>query len=190
MKKFSEYTKEQKKSFYKFLIIFCSIIVVAVIVDQITKIIFHNIFETRTKPIRIIGDWLVLTFTTNPGGMGGLLAGKHTLFFIVTIVGLPLFVFLTFWTKKDTYLGAIGLAVVVGGIIGNAIDRAFLGTGFFNGHVRDFISAGEFPIFNIADSCITVGIIIYAIGILFVGPGAIFRKKEQAIDEKVESSEE
>ena len=190
MKKFSELTKEQKKSFFKFLIIFCSIIIVAVVVDQVTKVVIKNVLTNPPRPpIKIIGDWLVLRFTTNDGGLGGFLGGKNILFFIITLVGLPLFTFLAFWTKKDSYFGAIGLIVVISGIIGNAIDRAFLGTGFFNGEVRDFISAGDFPIFNIADSCITVGIIIYAIGVLFVGQGAIFKKKDQVAVEKVESSE-
>ena len=64
-----------------------------------------------------------------------------------------------------------------GGTIGNAIDRAFLGDGFFNGGVRDFISVKGFAIFNIADCFLVVGIIMVCIALLFLDWDAVFVKQ-------------
>ena len=65
-----------------------------------------------------------------------------------------------------------------GGTIGNAIDRAFLGDGFFNGGVRDFVSVKGFAIFNIADCFLVVGIIMVCLALLFLDYDAVFARKQ------------
>lgn len=64
-------------------------------------------------------------------------------------------------------LGSVGLAMMISGALGNAIDRFMYSTGFYDGYVRDFIGVKYFAIFNVADSCMCVGIAILLISMLF-----------------------
>ena len=54
----------------------------------------------------------------------------------------------------------IGYVLVLGGALGNLSDRFFRAPGFLRGHVVDFVAIGRFPVFNFADSCITIGAIL------------------------------
>ena len=54
----------------------------------------------------------------------------------------------------------IGYVLVLGGALGNLSDRFFRAPGFLRGHVVDFVAVGRFPVFNFADSCITIGAIL------------------------------
>ena len=65
---------------------------------------------------------------------------------------------------------AIGLAMIAGGALGNLIDRLARDPGFWFGHVVDYISVGNFAVFNLADASITVGVVIFAL--------ALFLKEE------------
>lgn len=66
---------------------------------------------------------------------------------------------------KDPWT-AVGLAMVAGGAAGNLIDRLFRAPSFFLGHVVDFISVGNFAVFNIADASITCGVLVFIVGVL------------------------
>jgi signal peptidase II len=83
------------------------------------------------------------------GGRGGLIA----LLAIAVVVGL-----VVFGRAIDTKLGAVALGLVLGGAIGNLLDRFFReGSGFMGGAVIDFIDPQWWPIFNVADSAVTIG---------------------------------
>jgi signal peptidase II len=77
---------------------------------------------------------------------------------LVFLISLSILVFYPKLTEDDWFL-RIALSLQLGGSIGNLIDRVTVG------HVTDFISVGNFPVFNIADSCITVGAFIMIIGL-------------------------
>ncbi len=162
---------------YKYLITILITVILSVAIDMITKVIAENSLQDVT--INVIGSWLTFTFVTNPGAAFGSMEGANIFFFIATLIGVPLIVFLLAVNKKQSLFGNIGLALMLGGTIGNAIDRAFLGNGFFNGEVRDFIAVRGFAVFNIADSCLVVGVIIFIIAILFIDKDALFTKKEK-----------
>ena len=61
---------------------------------------------------------------------------------------------------------ATGLALILGGAFGNLYDRLFRPPAAFSGHVIDFISVGQFPVFNVADSAVTIGVVIVLICLL------------------------
>ncbi len=65
--------------------------------------------------------------------------------------------------KTNDRATVIGLVMVLGGALGNLGDRVFRSPGVFRGEVVDFVKVGSFPLFNVADSCITVGAILIAI---------------------------
>lgn len=131
------------------------------------------------QSINVIGDFLRITFVENSGMAFGLEVGVIQKFFLTTftfIAAIGLFYYLYKSQKRDFPL-RLGLALILAGALGNLIDRAFYGI-IFNyapllyGRVVDFIQV-EFwdftlfgntyetwPIFNIADSAVTVGVAI------------------------------
>ena len=54
----------------------------------------------------------------------------------------------------------VALTLVLGGALGNLADRFFRAPGFLRGHVVDFVSVGWWPVFNVADSCVTIGAVL------------------------------
>lgn len=85
---------------------------------------------------------------------------------IVGIIALAAVVFLVRNMLKATHpLVSYGLAGIIAGALGNIADRVFRGDGWLHGKVVDFIDFQWFPIFNIADSCITVGAATVLLGL-------------------------
>lgn len=119
------------------------------IIDQLLK----GILETITKSYVIIDKVLSIRFVTNTGAAFSILENNILILIIVSISVLILVYNLSFSFKSDK-LTNITFGLLYGGILGNLIDRVFYG------YVRDFISIGKFPIFNIADMVIVVGIIL------------------------------
>ena len=66
----------------------------------------------------------------------------------------------------------VGLVLVLGGALGNLVDRLARSPGFLRGHVVDFVAVGWFPVFNVADSCITIGAIVLIVRTLFAPAAA------------------
>ena len=71
--------------------------------------------------------------------------------------------------RADSFSSGLGIALVTGGAAGNLLDRMFRGPGWLRGSVVDFIDLQWWPVFNIADSAITVGGVILVAGALFMG---------------------
>lgn len=85
---------------------------------------------------------------------------------VVGVIALVAVVLLYRYMKKATHpLMAYGLAGILAGAVGNIADRLFRGEGFLRGKVVDFIDLQWFPVFNVADSCISVGAVVLMIGL-------------------------
>lgn len=139
-----------------------AIIVIVAIIDQLTKILMLNILQDG--PIYLIGDWFRFRLLFNPGAafsMGENSTWLFTCIQIAFVVGISIAA-----RRVDDRWTAIGLALIAGGALGNLIDRLFRAPQFFIGHVVDFISVGNFAVFNIADSAITCGVVVFVIGML------------------------
>ncbi len=131
---------------------------VVVILDQITKQIADNALQFRV-PVEIIPGFFNLTLIYNEGAAFSFLSqagGWQRWFFIALSASIS--VVLLLWLRKiesSKYILAAGLALILGGAIGNVIDRVIYG------YVIDFIqvyySSYYFPAFNIADSAISIG---------------------------------
>ncbi len=160
-----------------------------VILDQISKILikgfaipFLDITYKGMYPgqrIQILGDFFRITFVENPGMAFGFDPGMDykfwiSIFSIIASVALIIYIY---YTRKQTLSLRIALAFILGGAIGNLIDRLFYGViynyaPFFYGKVVDFLdfdffditifgrSYDRWPVFNIADSAVTIGILI------------------------------
>lgn len=139
---------------------------IVVILDQLTKIWVKNnfsLFESRN----IIGDFLRFSYVENPGIAFGIRIGNLKV--LVTIISIAIATYLAFLlynSKHLEYLEKFSLSLILGGAVGNLIDRIliYVPNSTYNG-VIDFIDVGvsghRWYIFNIADSAVTMGIIIY-----------------------------
>ena len=135
--------------------------------DQITKAWVLNtlgMVEGTTRPL--IGDWLSLTLIHNTGIAFGMFDLGFSHFFTVTsiIISLGAMYFYRYHLPGPHPLSQACLGLIVGGAIGNIIDRVRFG------YVIDFVHVHWFPgIFNVADSAITIGVTVLALFLLLVG---------------------
>lgn len=144
--------------------ILLTIVAIAILIDQLTKVLAIEYLKNQPA-INIIGDFLKLDYVENYGAAFGILQNKKLLFITITlgVIGFILY----FIYKNYSYLSntiKIALALLIGGAIGNLLDRMRLG------YVVDFISVRlgksyNFPVFNMADTFIVIstGIIILLI---------------------------
>ena len=142
--------------------LFFSVICLVVVSDQITKaIILSSIAEGDNLPL--IPGFFNLTLTFNKGAAFGLLAdlpdgSRQVILAITTVVALFVVVYFLVNDYKHDRFAQAALALIVGGAVGNIIDRCRLGV------VVDFLdvyySTYHWPAFNVADSCICVGVSI------------------------------
>lgn len=152
-----------------------------VCVDQFAKGAVLR-FMHRQESIPLIGDWLKLTFTENPGMAFGLQVGPRGLVTVFSVVATALVFWYLYRVRSGYKPYRASLAMVLGGAIGNIIDRVFYGVllgydSFFLGRVVDFIHVdlgyfvvpplvpllggtyvSLFPIWNVADMAIVLGV--------------------------------
>lgn len=130
-----------------------------IILDQVTKFLVRGDFALyESRPV--IENIFHLTYIENPGAAFGMFADKRFFFLIVTSLIIIFIIFFMKQMEKEEPRANIFLAMAVGGAIGNFIDRAMKGT------VTDFFDFRIWPVFNIADSFIVVGMIIAAFFVL------------------------
>ena len=165
-----------------FIPIYLCVIILCVVLDQLSKQAVYYATNEGSKTIPILGNWLVLFWTTNEGATGGMfgnLGWQNWLFFFMTLIGLPVFFWLLLRSRTRSVFGQIAFAFVIGGTVGNAIDRFVFGFDshvFFGGAVRDFIRVdGFFGIFNIADSFLVVGVFMALFAVIFFDPDSLLR---------------
>lgn len=142
-------------------LVFISMTGIVVFIDQISKYLARINLSERN--INLINNFLSLTLVKNEGALFGLFKNARTLFIVMSFIAILIVLFFITTNKLPLTL-ILSLGLVSGGIIGNLIDRIFLG------YVVDFISIKNFPVFNIADSAIDIGIIIFVI--IFIKNGS------------------
>jgi signal peptidase II len=124
---------------------------VVVLIDQLTKALVRNaLVEGTAWPST--DAWLAISHVENSGAAFGMLQGAGAFLLVVTVLGVVgVFVYLwRFPPAQPLYFTALSL--ILGGAIGNIIDRAAKGT------VTDFIDPAYYPAFNIADSAIVIAV--------------------------------
>lgn len=141
------------------------VILLCVSLDQISKYFAQNNLKGLSSEIPVIGKVFSLYYVENKGISFSMLSNKMTLIIIITGIILLLLVYVLIRTPKRSYYMPflVVLSVIIGGALGNMIDR------IFRGYVIDFIMLDfiSFPIFNIADIFVCVGLFILVILIIF-----------------------
>jgi len=136
--------------------------VAVVILDQLTK--WWALEALEDGPIVIIEDVLQLRITFNSGAAFSLFSGGGPWLGLLAI-GIVVLIFAVVRDASHR-LDAVALGLVLGGAVGNLLDRIFRAEGLLDGEVIDFVDPSFFATFNVADSAITVGVILLLAGAL------------------------
>lgn len=134
--------------------------IIIICIDQLTK----NLVQVFDADVNIINNFLRIKYVQNTGAAFSMFKGHTTILILVSIVLLVL-VYNLMFSYKETKLNNLSFGLIIGGIIGNLIDRIFFQC------VRDFIDINifNFPIFNIADMAIVFGIVLLLISSFMEG---------------------
>jgi signal peptidase II len=126
--------------------------------DQVTKSIAVSNLH---RPVHVIGPF-GLSLGYNSGSAFSLFTGRAAVLAPVAVVLVGLLVWLA-WRASSIRI-AVAIGLVLGGAVGNLADRAFRG---HHGAVVDFVTLTHWPTFNLADACITVGVVLIAAQLLW-----------------------
>ena len=138
-------------------------------IDQVTKLSIMQSMRLH-ESIPIVQDFFSLTYIRNPGAAFGLLAGSSNAFRMVffgvtSLIALALLGTILFRLPEKDWVGQLSISGVLGGAIGNLIDRLRYG------EVIDFldvyVNSYHWPAFNVADSAISVGVVFLIIHFAF-----------------------
>ncbi len=130
---------------------------VVLALDVVSKVLAVKLLQPG-KPVPIIGDTVTWTLVRNSGAAFSFATGYTwvlTLIAISVVVGI-----LIIGRRLVSTWWALGLGMILGGALGNLVDRFFRGPGPLRGHVVDFLSVGWWPVFNIADPSVVGGAIL------------------------------
>ena len=179
---------------------------ILVVVDQITKALvkgfdvmglhYQGMFLGESRPL--IGETLRLTFVENPGMAFGVSWGEAKIVLTLLTIGIVvLLVRMILTTPAESRIVRNALVLVLAGAVGNLIDRMFYGVLYgtdplFYGKVVDFLQVDipdvtvfgqlytHWPVFNVADSCVSVGVVVLLLASLFGNADAsLFRVQDE-----------
>lgn len=131
--------------------------IILLCIDQISKLLVVNLL-TKTDSIAIIKNFFYLTYINNDGAAFSILVGKRVLLILIAVLVI---VMLIRYIKKNNIqnkLELVSISLIIGGSLGNLIDRVV------RGYVIDFLDFKifnyNFPIFNLADTFIVIGVFL------------------------------
>ena len=168
------------------------IIVILLAADQISKYLVQLYLSPVGTSVPVVDGLVQLTNVHNTGAAWGMLDGFRWLFIPLTLIvaGLLIIVMIRF-RKNLTVFSRITLALLFSGAVGNFVDRVLLS------YVRDFVDITplfNFPVFNVADSALSVGCVMLVIDALFLKDKSLFErvtfKKEVPAEKKNGDSEQ
>ncbi|CAD7360080.1 MULTISPECIES: signal peptidase II [Staphylococcus] len=139
------------------------IVVLILIADQVTKFVIRTQMAVG-ESFNVIPHFLSITSHRNNGAAWGILSGKITFFYIITVIILIALVVFFIKEAKNQMMMQIAISLLFAGALGNFIDR--VRTGEVVDFVDTVIFGYDFPIFNIADASLTIGVILLVIVLL------------------------
>jgi signal peptidase II len=157
-----------------------SVAAVVLLLDIATKVLAVR-YLTPGQPVSIIGDTVTWTLVRNSGAAFSMATG-YTWVLTLTAVGVVIGI-LWMGPRLVSPWWALGLGTILGGALGNLVDRFFRSPGPLRGHVVDFLSIGWWPVFNLADPAVVGGAILLVV-LSFLGYDfdAIGRTPKQGAD--------
>ena len=150
----------------KYLADYLSLFLVAgliVLLDQATKYIIRS--NLALGEIYRADLWITqfarIVHWQNTGAAFGMFQSLGNVFMILSMVVSAAIVYYYPQVPRQEWLIRLAMAMLLGGAVGNLIDR------LYQGYVTDFISVGKFPVFNIADACISLGVVVLFLGMWY-----------------------
>ena len=131
-----------------------------VFLDRITKVFFSD-FLSLGESFPVIRNFFHMTLVHNTGIAFGLFKDQGVVFIIIPVIAIALLIYNVYYYRRfeqhvsEIYI--VGFSLILGGAFGNLVDRVLYG------YVIDFIDLQIWPVFNIADSAITIGAVIIAV---------------------------
>lgn len=134
--------------------------IVFLVIDIVSKLIVSNLMNVN-ESIRVIKDFFYITYVRNTGAAWSIFAGETWLLIIVSLIIISFIVWYIYKNRPKSKLEIVGYSMVLGGAIGNFIDRVIYGyvIDFFDFYIFGY----DYPIFNLADSFILIGVILLVI---------------------------
>ncbi len=157
-------------------VILLIVFLVTLLLDQITKMLASGLPLSQKRVL--IPEFFSITYVQNTGAAWSMLEGKMLFFYFITMIALVLMILYFRSLREDQMLSKIGVIVMISGTVGNFVDRLFLG------YVRDFLDfiifGYDFPVFNVADMCLCIGIAFVILDefINDYGVGRIWKKED------------
>jgi signal peptidase II len=141
------------------LLLMICVIILIIVADLLTK------FFTVGIDREVIPGFFKFFYTQNTGAAWSIFAGNQIGLIIISVIAIAFIVFYTIFSKSKSKFMYISLGFILGGALGNMVDRIAFG------YVRDFIKLEfiNFPIFNVADMALTVGVILICIYFIISG---------------------
>ena len=133
-----------------------AVIVAIVALDQATK--SWAVAALADGPIQVFGNTVEFSLTRNGGSAFSRFQGITPILAVGAIIVTVVLVRVLRGTTDRVLV--IALTLLLGGALGNLADRIFRAPGFMRGHVVDFVAVGWWPVFNVADSCVTIGALL------------------------------
>jgi signal peptidase II len=151
--------KGLKKYVYDYLFLF-SIAGVLILLDQWTKSLVRANLDMSEiyRPELWISQYVRIVHWTNYGAAFGIFQNFSTVFAVLSSIVSLLIIYYFPQTSHEDFFVRLAMGILLGGAVGNLIDR------LTRGYVTDFVSVGTFPVFNVADASISTGV-----AVLFVG---------------------
>jgi signal peptidase II len=139
------------------------VVIIAIAADQGSKFLVERSMALG-QSISVLGDFFRLTFIRNAGGAFGIFLGGGWFYLAASVVAIVLIFLYLARVSSAQILPRISLAMILGGALGNLVDRVR------SGEVTDFLDFGvgrlRWPVFNLADAFVTVGVIFFLLTML------------------------
>ena len=144
------------------MLVYLILSILFVIVDQVVKMWIVNNFSLHDG-MELIKGLVSILYVRNTGAAWGMFEGKMVFFYLITAVAVGTLLYLMFKEKGKSKLLLTAYSLILAGAVGNFIDRIRLG------YVVDMFKFEfiDFPIFNIADICLTIGVIFLFYYVIF-----------------------
>jgi len=156
---------------YPYFVLFIAVVAMGLILDRVTKILASSLLVTG-RPSDFIPGIMDFVLVHNTGAAWGMLSGAFWFFICIALAISIAVIIYILWYPRHTWFEVVSLGLIVAGALGNLYDRLAYRevTDFFH---TLFI---EFPVFNIADSCITVGVVCFAVFLVFSPQSPLIHK--------------
>lgn len=164
-----------------------SVAAVVWVLDIVTKILAVRLL-TPGQPVSIIGDTVTWTLVRNSGAAFSMATGYT---WVLTLVATGVVIGIIWMGRRlVSPWWALGLGMILGGALGNLVDRFFRSPGPLRGHVVDFLSIGWWPVFNVADPAVVGGaILLVALSLFGYDFDAEGRRKPETAPETTPKSD-